>query len=72
MTYDTSTGDNSDGTYPHTVQVSDKIKCDQCAFDRDYADSWKVNSKNTYVLHIKGDDLIRFTSTNFIYSDGKT
>ena len=70
LTYDTSSGDNSDGAYPHMVQVSDRIKFDQCAFDRDYADSWKVNSKNTYVLHIKGDDLIRFTSTNFIYSDG--
>lgn len=70
MTYDTTSSDSSEGTYPHEIKILETVKFDQCAFDRDYADSWKVSSKNTYVLHIKGDDLIRFTAANFIYADG--
>jgi hypothetical protein len=70
LAYDVVPGETSDGSFTHNFRYSESIKFEQCAFDRDYADSWKVNSRNTYVLHIKGDDLIRYTATNFINSDG--
>lgn len=31
----------------------------------------RVNSKRVYVKYTKGDDLVRFTSANYIYPKGR-
>jgi hypothetical protein len=72
INYDVTSVGNSQAFTSYRIYYSDEINYSQCPHILDHsAATIRVNSKRVYVKYTKGDNLVRFTSANYMYPKGK-
>ena len=70
--YDVTYLENTRNYQTYKLRYEDHYSFSECRHSHSYGESMaRVNSKGIYVIHIKGDNLVRFSAVNFIYSQGK-
>lgn len=71
MAYELTTIDRSDTFSSFKILFEDNINFSECPHAPVYGDSIsRLNTKGIYTFHIRGDNIVRFTAVNFIYSQG--
>jgi hypothetical protein len=72
VNYDVTTLQNSQSFTSYRIEYSDEITFNECphAIDTGVYTS-RVNSKRVFIRYTKGDNLLRFSTANFIYPKGK-
>ncbi len=69
ISYEITTPLNSQMFKTYKIMYADEIEFNECPFINDYG-TYRVNSKRVFIQYTKGDGLVRFSSANFIYSQG--
>ena len=64
--YEITTPQNSQVFKSYKIQYSDEIEFKECPYSTEKG-TYRVNSKRVFIQYTKGDDLVRFSSANFIY-----
>lgn len=71
INYEVTSVDNSQAFTSYRIYYSDEITFSECPHLVDHSASMiRVNSKRVYVKYTKGDNLVRFTSANYMYPRG--
>jgi hypothetical protein len=69
LIYDVTSIQNSQSLTSYRIYFSDEIKFSQCPHLVDYgASNVQISSKRVHVKYTKGDNLVRFTSGNYLFS----
>lgn len=72
ISYEVTSTQNSQSFTSYKIHYSDEITFSECQHLADHGPvSLKVSSKRVYIRFTKGDNLVRFSSANYIYPGGK-
>lgn len=70
IAYEITTPQNSQVFKSYKIEYLDNVQFTECPYVEENVPA-RVNSKRVFIQYTKGDGLVRFSSANFIYPNGK-